>query len=229
MTDQPQNRDLFVRIWPFFIVFFCYTFLALCMTQYFGRDQLHLFFNQFHHRYADIFFEYITNTGTTYLLFFLSLFIIFRSTWRNLGYLLVSEITASSISLFLKLVFFKEVFRPSYYFQQKNIPLQLVEGFASKMASTFPSGHSLTAVIIAMMLCTLTKNRWLQLLFSCLFPVIAISRIYLSRHFAIDTIGGGLIGFFIFIFTYYVINLWSPTFIDEQIIQQNGKKAKVKN
>lgn len=223
MTKQPYTRDLFIDIWPFFITFFIYTFAALSFTQYFGRDEFHLYLNQFHHPYADVFFQYFTNFGTTYLLFILTVYLIFRSKWRYLFYLIISETIASLISVFFKLIYFKEVFRPSYYFEQKKIPLYIVEGYASKMASTFPSGHSLTAVILAMTLCAMIKNRKIQFLCSMLLPLIAVSRMYLSRHFAIDTAGGALIGFFIFIFTYYVINHWPPNYIDQKIIRRNGK------
>ena len=92
------------------------------------------------------------------------------------------------------------------------------------MLSTFPSGHSLTAVVIGMMLCLLTKNRWLQFFYSLLFPSIAISRIYLSRHFAIDTIGGAMIGFFIFIFTYYIINTFNNPKLDQKFIGNGTSK-----
>ena len=92
------------------------------------------------------------------------------------------------------------------------------------MDSTFPSGHSLTAAIISMTLCLLTKNRWLQLFFALHFPSIAISRIYLSRHFAIDTVGGSFIGFFIFIFMYYIINQSNKPKLDQKFINNENSK-----
>lgn len=217
-----QQKDLFLRIWPFFIVFFIYNFAAIAMTQYFGRDELHLHFNKYSNHYFDKFFVFYTDFGTYYLFFILLGYLLWKKTQRYFYYLFVSGTVASTISVFFKNVYFEQVLRPGYYFTQKKIDIVLVKDYAIQMASTFPSGHSLTAVIISMMLCLLTKNRWLQLIFALHFPSIAISRIYLSRHFAIDTVGGALIGFFMFIFTYYIINHSNNPKLDHKFIN-NGK------
>lgn len=217
-----QQKDLFLRIWPFFIVFFIYNFAAIAMTQYFGRDELHLHFNKYSNHYFDKFFVFYTDFGTYYLFFILLGYLLWKKTQRYFYYLFVSGAVASTISVFFKNVYFEQVLRPGYYFTQKKIDIVLVKDYAIQMASTFPSGHSLTAVIISMMLCLLTKNRWLQLIFALHFPSIAISRIYLSRHFAIDTVGGALIGFFMFIFTYYIINHSNNPKLDHKFIN-NGK------
>ncbi|WP_019976846.1 phosphatase PAP2 family protein [Empedobacter brevis] len=217
-----QQKDLFLRIWPFFVVFFIYNFAAIAMTQYFGRDELHLHFNKYSSHYFDKFFVFYTDFGTYYLFFIVLAYLCWKHTKRMVLYLFLAESVASLISLFFKNVYFAQVLRPGYYFSQKKIDIVLVKDYAIQMASTFPSGHSLTASIIAMSLCLLTKNRWLQLFYALLFPSIAISRIYLSRHFAIDTVGGSFIGFFIFIFTYYIINYYNHPVLDQKFIT-NGK------
>lgn len=217
-----QQKDLFLRIWPFFVVFFIYNFAAIAMTQYFGRDELHLHFNKYSNQYFDKFFVFYTDFGTYYLFFLLLGYLFWKNTKREFYYLLISGAVATGISTFFKLEYFKQVLRPGYYFTQKKINIVLVKDYAIQMESTFPSGHSLTAAIISMMLCLLAKNRWLQLFFALHFPSIAISRIYLSRHFAIDTVGGSMIGFFIFIFTYYIINTFNNPKLDQKFIN-NGK------
>ena len=75
-----------------------------------------------------------------------------------------------------------------------------------------------------MTLCTMTKKRWLQFIFALHFPMIAFSRMYLSKHFTIDTIGGATLGFFMFIFVYYTINHQSKQFIFQPIRQRNGSR-----
>lgn len=214
-----QQKDLFLRIWPFFVVFFIYNFAAVALTQYFGRDELHLYFNHFNSPYFDKFFVYYTDFGTLYLFLIVLGFLFWTNTKRMFLYLFAGESVASIISVFFKNVYFHDTLRPGYYFTLKHINIYLVKNYAIQMASTFPSGHSLTATVIAMTLCLLTKNRWLQLFFALLFPSIAISRIYLSRHFAIDTVGGSMIGFFIFIFTYYIINTIKNKKLDEKFIR----------
>ena len=168
-----QQKDLFVRIWPFFVIYFIYNFAAIAMTQYFGRDELHLFFNKYHDRFFDKFFVIYTDFGTYYLFFILLGYLFWKETKRRFLYLLISGAVATTISVFFKNTYFHQVLRPGYYFTQKNIDINLVKNYAVQMESTFPSGHSLTATIIAMMLCLLTTNRWLQVFFGLLFPSIA--------------------------------------------------------
>ena len=91
---------------------------------------------------------------------------------------------------------------------------------------TFPSGHSLMAIVIAMTMCTMTQNRALQFLFILNFVVIAYSRMYLSKHFMIDTIGGATLAFFTFIFVYYLLNNQNHSFWNKPIITKNDTRNK---
>lgn len=217
-----DSKDLIQRIWPFFIIFFCYNFIALAMTQYFGRDDLHLIVNQYHTPFLDSFFKYYTDYGTTGFIILLVAYIVYKSNWITLGYALLTEGIASLLNVFVKKTYFKHVHRPSYYFNQKNIDLYMIEGERLQIPYTFPSGHTLLAVIIAMTLCTMTKNRFLQIIFSLHFPLIAFSRIYLSKHFAIDTIGGAMVGFFAFILVYYILNNCNKDFLYKSIIKRKN-------
>lgn len=221
-----QTKDLTLRIWPLFIVFFLYNFIALAMTQYFGRDELHLFINQFHSPFFDSFFKFYTDFGTTVIFIALVLYVIIKHNWITFGYIALSQIVASIINIAVKKIFFKHVHRPSYYFYQKHTDLYLAEGEKLQIPYTFPSGHTLMAVIIAMTLCVLVKNRFLQLLIALQIPIIGFSRIYLSKHFAIDTIGGAFVGFFSFIFVYYLLNNSTKQFLSQPILK---KKWKIKN
>lgn len=95
-----QQKDLFLRIWPFFVVFFIYNFAAVALTQYFGRDELHLYFNHFNNSYFDKFFVYYTDFGTLYLFFILLGFLFWTNTKRMFLYLFAAESIASIISVF---------------------------------------------------------------------------------------------------------------------------------
>lgn len=219
-----NKKDLILHIWPFIVIYFLYNFIALALIQYFGKDQLQLFINKYHHIFFDYFFKYYTNLGTTGLFIILIGYIIWKSNWITLGYLAITEIIASLINLFVKRTFFKHVHRPSYYFYQKNIEIYLVEGEKLQIPYTFPSGHTLLAIIITMTLCTMTNKRWLQILFSLNFIGIAYSRMYLSKHFMIDTLGGATLGFFVFIFVYYCLNNQNHSFWNHSILKRNASR-----
>ena len=219
-----KNNDLILRIYPIFIVYFIYLFIGLALTQHFGRDQLHLIINQLHLKSLDYFFDYYTQIGTSGLFTLLILYIILKSNWITLGYLIGTEIIAGVINLIIKKTFFNAVYRSAYYFQQKQINLYLIDNYKMQDVYTFPSGHSLMAIVIAMTMCTMTKNRTLQFLFILNFVVIASSRMYLSKHFMIDTIGGATLAFFTFIFVYYVLNNQNQVFWNKPILTKNDAR-----
>ena len=217
-----HQKDIIQRMWPFFILFFIYTFTGLALIQYFGRDQLHLFINQFHHPLLDSFFKLFTDFGTTGLFIILLLYIVWKSNWRMFILLALTEVIAGLFNVLVKKIFFKHVHRPSYYFYQNNIELYLAEGEKLQIPYTFPSGHTLLGVIVAMFLCLMTKNRILQFVFSFHFILIAYSRMYLSKHFMIDTLGGASLGFFTFIAVYYILNNTNKPFLDKSILKRKS-------
>jgi len=215
-----QNKDIIQRIWPFFLFFFLFIFSGLGLIQYFGRNSLHLFINRYHHLLADQFFRIYTDFGTTGIFILLLLYIVWKKNWIMFGYLALTEIIAGLTNVFVKKAFFKHVHRPSYYFYQHNIDIYLPADARLQIPYTFPSGHTLLAIIISMTLCVMTKNRFLQALFSLHFIAIAYSRMYLSKHFMIDTIGGAVLGMFTFILVYYLLNNSKKQFIHQPIIKR---------
>ena len=74
-----NNKDLILRVYPVFVIYFIYIFIGLALTQHFGRDQLHLIINQFHIKPLDYFFDYYTEIGTSGLFILLIIYTIFKS------------------------------------------------------------------------------------------------------------------------------------------------------
>jgi len=216
-----QQRDLLKWLWPFFLMFFVINFTGVFAIAFYGKEELHLFFNQnFHHKIADGFFRFYTDLATTYVLIALLLYIIFKKSWRHLGYLVFTGAMASFAGRLIKRNFFVHGHRPTYYFELKNVSLRLVEGVESQIPYTFPSGHTILATIIFFYLCMQTKNRMLQFIFCALMGLVAIGRVYLSKHFVIDTIGGSMLGLFFAILGYYFI--WESTYqkLDQKVIRR---------
>lgn len=216
-----QQRDLLKWLWPFFLMFFVINFTGVFAIAFLGKEELHLHFNQnFHHSITDQFFRFYTDLATTYILIVLLLYIIFKKTWRHLGFLVFSGALASFAGRLIKRNFFVHGHRPTYYFELKNVPLRLIEGVESQIPYTFPSGHTILATIIFFYLCMQTKNRWLQFVLCAMMGLVAIGRVYLSKHFVIDTIGGSMVGLFFAILGYYFI--WNSTHekLEQKIIKR---------
>lgn len=201
-----QEKDLIKWQWPFFLCFFVINFIGLLAIAYYGKDELHLLFNKhFHNRFFDVFFKYYTDLATTYVLIFTLLYIIWKKSWRHFFLLGGTALLSSIASSFVKRVFFTHGHRPTYYFELKNVKLRLIEGVDSQIPYTFPSGHTVLAIILCFYLCMVTKNRVLQFALCIFMGLVAIGRVYLSKHFFIDTIGGSFLGLFFAILGYYFI------------------------
>lgn len=214
-----QQQDLIKRLWPFFLLFFVINFTGLLAIAYFGKDELHLYFNtRFHNFIFDEFFKYYTDVATTYVLIATLLFIIWKKSWRHFLFLGVTALFSSFGSSAIKRLVFEHGHRPTHYFELKNITLRLVEGVESQIPYTFPSGHTVLAVILCFYLCMQTQNRILQFTLASLMGLVAIGRVYLSKHFVIDTIGGSFLGLFFAILGYYLIWNCSNSNLDRKII-----------
>ena len=201
-----QKRDLLSWQWPFFLIFFVINFTGLLLTAYYGRDEFHLHFNHYYHdSFFDHFFKYYTDIATTYVLIALILYILWKKTWKDLTYIALTAAVSSIASSVIKRTLFVHGHRPTYYFSQRNIELRLIDGVDSQIPYTFPSGHTVLAVILCFYLCMQIKNRTLQIIISLLMGMVAVGRVYLSKHFVIDTIGGSMIGLFFAILGYYFI------------------------
>ncbi|MET3731459.1 phosphatase PAP2 family protein [Moheibacter stercoris] len=214
-----QQQDLIKRLWPFFLLFFVINFTGLLAIAYFGKDDLHLYFNaRFHNLIFDEFFKYYTDVATTYVLIATLLFIIWKKSWRHFLFLGVTALFSSFGSSAIKRLVFEHGHRPTHYFELKNITLRLVNGVESQIPYTFPSGHTVLAVILCFYLCMQTQNRILQFTLASLMGLVAIGRVYLSKHFVIDTIGGSFLGLFFAILGYYLIWNCSNSSLDRKII-----------
>lgn len=214
-----QKRDLLIWQWPFFLIFFVINFIGLVTTAFYGRDELHLHFNHSYHTlYFDYFFKYYTDLATTYVLILILLYIIWKGTWKQLLFVGATAVFSSVFSSIIKRTLFVHGHRPTYYFSQKHIDLRLIDGVESQIPYTFPSGHTVLAVILCFYLCMQIRNRYLQILISLLMGMVAIGRVYLSKHFVIDTIGGSMIGLFFAILGYYFIWNCSSEKLNRKII-----------
>lgn len=164
--------------------------LAIIMSK--SKTELFLFTNIYHNEFFDHFF--IANTiigdGLTMILVGLCmLFIKFRfSVVTILAYAYSSVITQV-----IKRIVNEP--RPSKFFEGLN-PIRTIEGYPLYEHHSFPSGHSVSAftlaVIIAYLLPIRHKHKaWIILPFAM---VTAFSRVYLSQHFFSDIVLGAIFG-----------------------------------
>lgn len=171
------------------------TVILLCVFSYtFADIQTALWFHAFEHSLSYDVFGIITIFGDSlgYLLGGLLLFVLFRNRKPFMafsGLFLFSTVTVSGLSADL-VKFIVGRARPKLYFSDH---LYGFDFFHWEHAWTsFPSGHSATALSVAIFLAILYP-RWR---FAALFGgiLVAFSRIFLAQHYISDVIAGSYLG-----------------------------------
>lgn len=175
---------------PFLIV----TGISIILMISYTKAGLHIFFNQAHSPFFDVFFKYLTHLGDGTMIAILFIVLLFVKYRYAFVFLSGSLSTALFINILKKIVF-SNVYRPSKYFELfENYNLHVVEGVKLHAIHSFPSGHTGTAFNVFLMLALLSKNNVVK---SCCYAMAALtaySRIYLSQHFLIDVVAGSIIG-----------------------------------
>lgn len=69
---------------------------------------------------------------------------------------------------------------------------------------SFPSGHTLTAFLMATVFICFTRNRLYQVLLACAAMLVGLSRVWLGVHWLLDILVGAALGIFAALFAVYI-------------------------
>ena len=202
----------------FIIPYLVLLFLATILLITFSKAEIHIFTNQFHNTFADKFFMYFTYLGdgiAIALFIALLLFVKYRYTLIMLGSVFFATIV---VQLFKRVLYAGEP-RPKLFF--KGIyELYFVPGERVHQINSFPSGHTATAFGLFFMAALITKNNSLKLLFFVAALLVAVSRMYLSQHFLVDTYFGSLIGVTFTGLMFYFGMKWKSLWLDNSLLKR---------
>lgn len=188
----------------------------------FSKSDIHLWLNQYHNSFCDVFFSYITNLGDgVFLPLFLLIMLLvrFRETLLMLAVFLLSGLFVQILKRFV----FDDVDRPSRYFEGKAF-LYFVPGLEQHCCNSFPSGHSATAFSVFLVFAMVAKSNVLKFAFFILACLVAFSRVYLSQHFLIDIVAGSFIGVITVAFCAPLFNSFRSDWLNSNILTLNRKK-----
>jgi len=192
-------------------------FLSIILLIY-NKAEIHLFVNQFHSPFFDVFFKHYTKLGDG-IVVGIFIFILLFIKYRYAIITSISGVFAIIVVQSFKRYLMPDVSRPSLFFDGVN-ELYLVPDVVAHTSHSFPSGHTTTGFLIFFLLTLFVNNKMLKFLFLIFAILIGYSRIYLSQHFLIDVYFASIFSILISIFIYLWISKLENPKLDNSIISK---------
>lgn len=180
--------------------------LLLALVSYFYVDIVVAdYFNHIKGPIKTLFSQYITKLGKSEWILILSiaLYLIYRTKKPSLaqkGLFIFASIALSGILVnILKMIFSR--YRPKAYFNDNLFGFDLFGFQTEYIYNSFPSGHSVTAMGLAIaMTLLMPKHKIWFLLFGV---IVASSRFIITAHYMSDVLVGGLLGGLVSYYLYH--------------------------
>ena len=199
-----MNLEFLKQKRHFLVPFLLFVAILGTIQIMYGRDDIHLYINQFHNPFLDFFFKNLTYLGGGIGFALALIYLLSKHRKKALFYAGGYLISVIIVQLLKKLLF-SDITRPSGYFRWKNIDIYRVPGIEDKTQYSFPSGH--TADIFFVTCCFILLNNvndGMQRVLFYIALLVGFSRVYLSHHFLIDIYTGAIIGVGFSFFTYWI-------------------------
>lgn len=182
------------------------------------KGDLVLFFSQNRSLIGDELFKSVTFLGDgIFFGFFALVFLFFKYRYAVVTALL--GLTVMLVSFTAKSIFALD--RPLPYFQKTGMADQLtfVAGVdVHTGATSFPSGHTMTAfALYALLAFFLREKKWIGLFLLTIAVGVGVSRVYLVQHFLQDVYLGSLIGLGLAILWYWIQKGWKKEWLDRNL------------
>jgi membrane-associated phospholipid phosphatase len=193
---------------PFFTILLLFIVSVSSILYTFGKDEAQLFANKYHNDFADYFFFYMSQVIEGIIAPIILLIII---TFKNFKYgviILAAYLFSGAVTQFLKLVIYSEAKRPNFLMPELRLIPESFE-LHNRIANSFPSGHTTAAFSMFLILTLIVKNKKWGYFFALMAAGVAYARVYLSQHFFEDILLGSIIGTFVSLLVYYILDKYS--------------------
>ena len=197
---------IFLVIFGISIAFVDEIFMKLLARDYPEAQQLNILLKYFSVESLNIFFKSMTSLGELAGIVIIGVFIIIisifskeREKYYNLLLKCIASFWVSGIvTAILKVIICRErpfvMWNPHHFYGGIKIFTSHVQNKDDFFSC--PSGHTTAAFALFGILYMFTEKRFYKIVFIILPILVAISRIYLGRHFLSDTLAGGTVGYF---------------------------------
>lgn len=189
---------------PFLLFFALFLLCGGILLFFIEKGELILYLNARSSPFFDFFFSIITKFGEAVLYAVTLILLLYHRRYIYAAAVPVLAISVTIVSYSAKSYFAHH--RPATFFKEGGLSEQLhfVEGiYINKAATSFPSGHTMSAFAICLFITLVFPNRkYLSGSLFVLALLVAFSRIYLVQHFFEDVYLGAAIGVLLAILVY---------------------------
>jgi membrane-associated phospholipid phosphatase len=177
--------------------------ICLVIKLIFTREQIYFTVNGINSPAADFLAPFFTDLGNGLTAIAVAIILVFFSYRKAFIVITAYAVT----SLFAQIV--KHIVqspRPRLYFQNEVSRIHFVKGMYVDIYDSFPSGHTVTAFMLAVLLSYWSRNKAWGPVFLLVAILVGYSRMYLSEHFFEDVVAGSVIGFVLTVVWLYWLN-----------------------
>ncbi|MCH8331242.1 MAG: phosphatase PAP2 family protein [Bacteroidetes bacterium] len=201
----------------FFALFAIFMIVGAYWLYLMPKGELVLTINSMHTSTTDKLFYYLNFLGSGWA--FIALVLVL--TFVKYYFALIALITFAGETLIvqvLKRFVFQDAKRP-FAVLGDAYDLQLVEGVDLHHQMSFPSGHTVTVMSMALLIVLISKRPALGIIVFPIALLVSFARIYLVQHFFIDVYFGTLLGIGVtMLVVYYSSNFRKFTWASKSIL-----------
>jgi membrane-associated phospholipid phosphatase len=184
-------KDVLYRVRYFLIPYIVILCACLVLKLFFTRSEIYFAVNGLYSSWADYNAPYVTDIGDGITIIIISAILALFS-YRH-AFLLISSYAITSLTAqILKYSF--DMPRPKMYFVNQLDKIHFVKDLYILTVHSFPSGHTVTAFSVGVVITYLVKNKMWGVLLLGVAVLVGYSRMYLSQHFFEDVLAGSAIG-----------------------------------
>ncbi len=188
---QPLNIKQFVYGC---VISLCIAGVLFYTSYSMGKDAFFLLLNTDLGAVADYFFGVYTNMGDALIWIAVLLITLFVLKQKKAWPLLVAGFVISTIfTQVCKYLIIPDAPRPWKEITDHSL-IHHVWFIQPWLISSFPSGHTATAVSIYLIFCLLLRKKWWLIVGLIYAVLVGYSRIYLAQHFPFDVAAGIIVG-----------------------------------
>ncbi|MEN9613571.1 MAG: hypothetical protein RLZZ628_4385 [Bacteroidota bacterium] len=195
--------EFYIKNEPFFFISYIFLLFGIAWQLFLPQTYPFFFFSEHRTVLGDSFFRAITWLGETAPYVALTAYFYVKDKQKVLLFS-ITGFTTMLVSTLLKMAFAHD--RPATVLSKTGLLTQVkfvdgVEIFQG--ATSFPSGHTMSAFAIYGLAAFLFENPNLKIIFALIAVLIGISRVYLIEHFPEDVLLGAILGLIIGISVYH--------------------------